>query len=169
MTKSQRIRESAVMISSTMPSLKYSCSGSPLMFWNGKTEIDGLSGRESVDFVDVPLAGSEELGVSPSRTRWTRTGRAMLTPWQSGAVDREQGVSKAGNPRLRTKLIQLAWLWLRNQPHSALSVLFHERVSRNGGRLRKTTIVALARKLLVALWKYVTAGVVIEGAAMTTA
>jgi transposase len=88
------------------------------------------------------------------------------TPWQSGTVDREQGVSKAGNPRLRTTLIQLAWLWLRNQPRSALSVWFHERVSRNGGRLRKTTIVALARKLLVALWKYVTAGVVIEGVTM---
>ena len=85
------------------------------------------------------------------------------TPWQSGAVDREQGVSKAGNPRLRTTMIQLAWLWLRNQPRSALSIWFHQRVSRNGGRLRKTTIVALARKLLVALWKYVTAGVVIEG------
>src|SRR5262245_41654693 len=91
------------------------------------------------------------------------------TPWQSGAVDREQGVSKAGNPRLRTTLIQLAWLWLRNQPRSALSVWFHERVSRNGGRLRKTTIVALARKLLVALWKYVTAGVVIEGVTMKVA
>jgi transposase len=91
------------------------------------------------------------------------------TPWQSGAVDREQGVSKAGNPRLRTTLIQLAWLWLRNQPRSALSVWFHERVRRNGGRLRKTTIVALARKLLVALWKYVTAGVVIEGVTMKDA
>jgi transposase len=91
------------------------------------------------------------------------------TPWQSGSVDREQGVSKAGNPRLRTTLIQLAWLWLRNQPRSALSVWFHERVSRNGGRLRKTTIVALARKLLVALWKYVTAGVVIEGVTMKVA
>ena len=91
------------------------------------------------------------------------------TPWQSGAVDREQGVSKAGNPRLRTTSIQLAWLWLRNQPRSALSVWFHERVSRNGGRLRKTTIVALARKLLVALWKYVTAGVVIEGVTMKVA
>jgi transposase len=88
------------------------------------------------------------------------------TPWQSGAVDREQGVSKAGNPRLRTTMIQLAWLWLRNQPRSALTVWFHERVVRNRGRLRKTTIVALARKLLVALWKYVTAGVVIEGATM---
>lgn len=91
------------------------------------------------------------------------------TPWQSGSVDREQGISQSGNPRLRTTMIQLAWLWLRHQPDSALALWFHDRVKRNGGRLRKTTIVALARKLLVALWKYVTAGVVIEGAAMKTA
>jgi len=88
------------------------------------------------------------------------------TPWQSGSVDREQGVSKAGNRRLRTALIQLAWLWLRHQPQSALALWFEERVRRNGGRRKKTAIVALARKLLVALWKYVTAGVVIEGAVM---
>jgi transposase len=60
-------------------------------------------------------------------------------------------------------------LWLRNQPQSALALWFKERVNRNGGRLKKTTIVALARKLLVALWKYVTAGVVIEGAIMKSA
>lgn len=88
------------------------------------------------------------------------------TPWQSGSVDREQGVSKSGNPRLRTTMIQLAWLWLRHQPHSALTLWFHERVARNGGRMRKTAIVALARKLLVVLWKYVRAGIVIEGATM---
>ena len=91
------------------------------------------------------------------------------TPWQSGSVAHEQGVSKAGNPRLRTTMIQLAWLWLRHQPQSALALWFKERVKRNGGRLRKTTIVALARKLLVALWKYVTAGVVIEGAIVKSA
>ena len=67
---------------------------------------------------------------------------------------------------MRTTLIQLVWLWLRHQPHSALALWFEERVRRIGGRLKKTTIVALARKLLVALWKYVTAGVVIEGAVM---
>jgi transposase len=88
------------------------------------------------------------------------------TPWQSGSVAHEQGVSNAGNPRLRTTMIQLAWLWLRHQPQSALALWFKERVSHNGGRLKKTTIVALARKLLVALWKYVTAGIVIEGAVM---
>jgi transposase len=91
------------------------------------------------------------------------------TPWQSGSVDREQGVSKAGNPRLRATLIQIAWLWLRHQPQSALALWFKERVTRNGGRFKKSTIVALARKLLVALWKYVTAGVVIEGAVMKSA
>ena len=91
------------------------------------------------------------------------------TPWKSGSVDREQGVSKAGNPRLRTTMIQLAWLWLRHQPGSALSLWFQERVRRNGGRLKKPMIVALARKLLVALWKYATAGVIIEGAVMRPA
>jgi transposase len=91
------------------------------------------------------------------------------TPWQSGSVDREQGVSKAGNPRLRITMIQLAWLWLRHQPTSALSLWFHERVQRNGGKMRKSMIVALARKLLVALWKYATSGVVIEGAVMKAA
>jgi transposase len=88
------------------------------------------------------------------------------TPWQSGTIDREQGIAKSGNHRLRTIMIQLAWLWLRHQPGSALSRWFHERVERSGGRFRKTMITALARKLLVALWKYATAGVVIEQAAM---
>ena len=66
-------------------------------------------------------------------------------------------------------MIQLAWLWLRHQPRSALTLWFEDRMERNGSRRRKTTIVALARKLLVALWKYVTAGVVIEGAMIRAA
>jgi transposase len=86
------------------------------------------------------------------------------TPWKSGSIDHEQGVSKAGNPRLRTAMVELAWLWLQNQPTSALSLWFHERDQHLGGRTRKTTIVALARKLLIALWRYTSAGVVIEGA-----
>src|SRR4029453_15107031 len=81
------------------------------------------------------------------------------TPWRSGSIDREQGVSKAGNPRLRTTMIQLAWLWLQTQHGAALSRWFRERVEQNSGRVRKTVITALARKLLVALWKYVTAGI----------
>lgn len=90
------------------------------------------------------------------------------TPWQSGQIDYEQGVSKSGNPRLRSTLVQVAWLWVRHQPNSALSQWFRARVMQNGGRYKKTAIIALARKLLVALWKYVNAGVVIEGAALTT-
>ncbi len=86
------------------------------------------------------------------------------TPWQSGSLAHEQGVSKAGNPRLRTMMIQLAWLWLRHQPQSALARWFHAHVSLGRAGARKRAIVALARKLLVALWKYATAGVVIEGA-----
>src|SRR6266446_1406948 len=84
------------------------------------------------------------------------------TPWQSGSVAHEQGVSKAGNPRLRTTMIQLAWLWVRHQPRSILTQWFHQRVQLNGGRIRKVLIVALARKLLIAFWKYVTAGLVLE-------
>lgn len=87
------------------------------------------------------------------------------TPWRSGGIEREQGVSKAGNPRLRTTMIQLAWLWIRHQPQSALTQWFKA----NSQRGRKRAIVALARKLLVALWKYVTQGVVIEGAVMKPA
>jgi transposase len=66
--------------------------------------------------------------------------------------------------RLRTTMIQLAWLWVRHQPRSILTLWFHQRVQLNGGRVRKVLIVALARKLLIAFWKYVTAGVVLEGA-----
>jgi len=89
------------------------------------------------------------------------------TPWQSGSIDREQGVSKAGNPRLRSTMVELAWLWTRHQPESALSKWFQERAKIDSRR--KVTIVALARKLLVALWKYVTAGVMIKGAVMKSA
>ena len=90
------------------------------------------------------------------------------TPWRSGKLVHEQGVSKAGNPRLRTTMIQLAWLWLRHQPGSALARWFHEQARRGRQGWRKTAIVALARKLLVALWKYVHHGVVIEGAVTKT-
>jgi len=91
------------------------------------------------------------------------------TPWQSGSVAHEQGVSKAGNPRLRTTMIQLAWLWVKHQPSSILTQWFHQGVQFNGGRIRKVLIVALARKLLIAFWKYVTAGIVPEGAEIMAA
>jgi transposase len=87
------------------------------------------------------------------------------SPWQSGGTDREQGISKAGNRRLRHAMVELAWFWLRHQPDSTLSVWFRERVGQGRGRIRRITIVALARKLLVALWRYATRGVIPQGAA----
>ena len=86
------------------------------------------------------------------------------TPWRSGSIDREQGISKAGNRRLRHIMIELAWLWVRHQPGSALSGWFRERVGAERGRIRRIAIVALARKLLIALWRYVACGEVPEGA-----
>ena len=86
------------------------------------------------------------------------------SPWRSGKIDRDQGIAKSGNPRLRTTMIELAWLWLRHQPSSALSRWFHTQVQGKRGRSRKVAIVALARKLLIALWRYVVEGLVPEGA-----
>jgi transposase len=86
------------------------------------------------------------------------------SPWQSGTIAREQGISKAGNPRLRKQMIELAWMWLRFQPDSALSRWFRQRVGSQRGRIRRIAIVALARKLLIALWRYLVNGVIPEGA-----
>jgi len=88
------------------------------------------------------------------------------SPWQSGGIDREQGIAKSGNPRLRRAMIELAWFWVRHQTGSALSRWFVERVGTARGRVRRIAIVALARKLLVALWRYVTQGVVPQGAVL---
>ena len=86
------------------------------------------------------------------------------SPWRSGKVVRDQGISKAGNPHLRKTMIELAWFWRRYQPGSALSRWFAERARGQDKRKRRILIVALARKLLVALWRYVSAGIVPEGA-----
>jgi transposase len=86
------------------------------------------------------------------------------TPFASGESQREQGISKAGNSRARRLAIELAWLWLRNQPDSGLSLWFRQRVGDLKGRLRRITIVALARKLMVALWRYLETGLVPDGA-----
>ncbi len=76
-------------------------------------------------------------------------------------------MSKSGNARIRTTMIQLSWLWLRHQPTSALSVWFHRRVGEASGRGKLILIVALARKLLVSLWRFATAGVIPEGAVLS--
>jgi transposase len=91
------------------------------------------------------------------------------TPFDSGQSSREQGISKAGNKRARTLAIELSWLWLRYQPHSALSLWFKQRVGDQQGRIKRIAIVALARKLMVALWRYLTLGLLPEGAIVRTA
>lgn len=90
-------------------------------------------------------------------------------PFNSGNCEREQGISKAGNRRMRAMLIEIAWCWLRYQPRSALSRWWQDRFARGNKRTRRIGIVALARKLLVALWRYLEEGLVPEGAALKAA
>jgi transposase len=87
-------------------------------------------------------------------------------PYDSGERQRDQGISKAGNHRARELAIELAWLWVHHQPDSELSRWFRERVRDIKGRLRRITIVAVARKLMVALWRYLETGVVPNGAVL---
>jgi transposase len=91
------------------------------------------------------------------------------SPWRSGRTNREQGISKAGNPRARHKAIELAWLWLEHQPDSALARWFRERTAQGRGRIKRIAIVALARKLIVALWRFLTTGLVPEQAVLKAA
>lgn len=90
----------------------------------------------------------------------------MPSPYASGALNREQGIRKAGNPRARTALVEAAWIWLRHQPQSALAQWFTARVGNQKGRMRRIMVVALARKLLIALWRYAESGVVPTGAVL---
>ena len=91
------------------------------------------------------------------------------SPWQSGGIDRDQGISKAGNPRARCAAIEMAWLWLRHQPDSKLTQQYRRRTLNASKRIKRVAIVALARKLIVALWRYLTTGLVPEGAMLKTA
>lgn len=90
------------------------------------------------------------------------------TPYDSGERRREQGIGKAGNRRARTLAIELAWLWIIHQPDSQLTRWFHKRVGELKGRPRRIAIVALARKLMVALWRYLATGLIPEGAVLKT-
>ena len=87
------------------------------------------------------------------------------TPFNSGSMRRDQGISRAGNARARSTAIELAWLWLRHQPSSSLSHWYYSRVGELIGRIRKIAIVALARKLVIALWRYLETGLIPTGAA----
>ena len=86
------------------------------------------------------------------------------TPYQSGGQSQEQGISKAGNCSIRGIVIEIAWGWLRFQPESELTLWFQERFGRGSKRVRKIGIVALARKLLIALWRFLEMGEIPAGA-----
>jgi transposase len=89
------------------------------------------------------------------------------SPWASGSVSRDQGITKAGPPMLRAQVLQMTWRWLLWQPDSALARWFRTRTKGTSGRMRRVMAVALARKLLVALWRYATTGMVPQGAVVT--
>ena len=91
------------------------------------------------------------------------------TPFQSGGMEREQGISKNGNTRVRCLLLQLTWRWLKFQPGSALSRWFFGRVGEGKGRIRKVMAAPHTRSLLVALWRYLQTGVIPEGARLADA
>ena len=91
------------------------------------------------------------------------------TPYQSGQSRRELGIAKAGNRHIRAMAIEIAWAWRRFQPDSALSQWYAQRFEHGSARLRKMGIVALARKLLIALWRFVKTGVLPEGAVLKVA
>src|SRR3954470_8121023 len=88
----------------------------------------------------------------------------VSAPYQSGESMHDQGITRAGNRHVRRLMVQLAWGWVGYQPNSALTTWFHRRFGSGGRRLRRIRIVALARKLLIALWRYVEHGEIPEGA-----
>lgn len=88
-------------------------------------------------------------------------------PYDSGDSKHDQGINKAGNTRARASAVQMAWLWLRYQPQSDLSLWYNSRVAGLKGRVRRIMIIALARKLVIALWRYVETGKLPNGAVVT--
>jgi transposase len=124
----------------------------------------------------VGPAGAWVLATEIFGWREIRNGRQLgalvgLVPaqYQSGETSRDRGITRAGNQHVRRLMVQLAWGWLRWQPSSALARWYQDRFAGGGPRLRRIGIVALARKLLVALWRYVDQGVVPEGATLKSA
>jgi transposase len=91
------------------------------------------------------------------------------TPYNSGDSQREQGISRAGNRRIRKLLIEIAWAWLRFQPDSKLSRWYQQRFANAGARMRRIGIVAMARRLVIDLWRYLESGTVPEGARLRPA
>jgi len=140
---------------------------------SAKTKVEHSNAKKIQDLVKVKSIGPEfatalvsEVFYRSFDNRKQLAGYVGLTPshFQSGPMCRDQGISKAGNTMARTTMVELAWMWLQHQPGSLLSVWFHNRVGKLKGRIRRITIVAVARKLLIALWRYLETGLVPDGA-----
>jgi transposase len=125
-----------------------------------------LARVRGVGIVSAVLLVREMFGWRAFRNRREVGGYVGLTatPFQTGGRHREQGISKAGNRRVRYVMIELAWGWLRHQPHSELTRWYQTRFAEGGPRQRRVGIVALARKLLIALWRYLDTGALPAGA-----
>jgi transposase len=89
------------------------------------------------------------------------------SPYDSGQMERSQGISRAGSGPVRTAMIQMAWLWIKHQPKSAIAQWFVQRTEGQNGRIKRIMIVAVARKLAIALWRYLEQGLVPQGATLT--
>jgi len=133
-------------------------------------QVEQLRALRGIGELSAGLYATEFFGWRAFRNRRQVAGLAGLTPTtrSSGDVEREQGISKAGNARIRGLAVELAWSSGRRQPTSALARWYRERFAAGGGRLRRIGIGAVARKLRIALWRYLETGVVPEGAALKT-
>jgi transposase len=131
--------------------------------------VEHLMNLKGIGLMTAVVLVTEFFGWRTFRNRREVAALAGLTgtPYDSGDTKRDQGISKAGNKWVRTIMIELAWRWIRYQPQSVLTLWFERRFAKGGKRMRRIGIVAVARKLLVALWKYVAWGEVPEGSLMT--
>ena len=129
-------------------------------------KVADLLRLKGVGIVSAWVLGKEFFGWRDFRNRREVASLAGLTPtpYDSGNSRVEQGISKAGNPRVRHTMVELAWTWMRFQPDSAITHWYDKRFAGGSSRMKRVGVVAVARKLLVALWKYVEFGEVPEGA-----
>ena len=129
-------------------------------------QVAGLAQLRGIGMSSGWVLAKELFGWRRFRNRREVAGCLGLTPspYASGESETEQGISKAGNRRVRTLLVELAWSWLRYQPQSELSQWFNRRFAGGGKRLRRIGIVALARRLAIALWRYLEHGLIPQGA-----
>ena len=126
-------------------------------------QVAGLAQLRGIGITSGWVLAKELFGWRRFRNRREVAGCLGLTPspYASGESETEQGISKVGNRRVRTLMVELAWSWLRYQPQSELSQWFNRRFAGGGKRMRRIGIVALARRLAIALWRYLEHGLIL--------